>query len=70
MSRIEQYGLSRSEWERLIDEWIFSERDRAILKRRLLDGICFEQLAEEFYLSVQQTKAIVYKSQTRLFQYL
>jgi hypothetical protein len=70
MSRIEKYGLPRSEWERLIDEWIFSERDRALLKRRLLDGICFEQLAEEFYLSVQQTKAIVYKSQTRLLQYL
>lgn len=70
MSSIEKYGLPRSEWERLIDEWIFSERDRAILKRRLLDGICFEQLAEEFYLSVQQTKAIVYKAQTRLLQYL
>ena len=70
MSCIEKYGLSRSEWEKLIDEWIFSERDRAILKRRLLDGLGFEQLAEEFYLSVQQTKTIVYKSQTRLFQYL
>lgn len=32
--------LPRSEWEYLIDEWIFSERDRQILKRRLLDGIC------------------------------
>lgn len=70
MFRIEKYGLPRSEWERLINEWIFSERDRAILKRRLLDGICFEQLAEEFYLSVQQTKTIVYKSQTKLLQYL
>ncbi len=70
MSGIEKYGLPRSEWEKLIDEWIFSERDRAILKRRLLDGVCFEQLAEEFYLSVQQTKAIVYKAQARLLQYL
>lgn len=64
---VEHYNLSRSQWERLIDEWIFSERDRAILKRRLLDGICFEPLAEEFDMSVRQIKAIVYKSQTRLF---
>ena len=42
--------IPRSEWERLIDEWIFNERDRAILKRRLLDGKTFEQLAEEFDL--------------------
>lgn len=62
------YNYSRSEWEHLIDEYVFSERDRAILKRRLLDGICFEPLSEEFGLSVQQTKTLVYKAQTRLFK--
>lgn len=62
--------LSRSQWEYLIDEWIFSERDRAILKRRLLDGICFEPLAEEFGLSVRQTKSIVYKAQEKLFKHI
>ena len=60
--------IPRSEWERLIDEWIFSERDRAILKRRLLDGVCYEPLAEEFNLSVQQTKHIVYRMQNKLFK--
>lgn len=64
------FDLSRSEWENLIDEWVFSERDRALLKRRLLDGICFEPLAEEFDLSVQQTKSIVYRLQNRLFKKL
>lgn len=60
--------IPRSEWENLIDEWIFNERDRAILKRRLLDGICYEPLAEEFNLSVQQTKHIVYRMQNKLFK--
>lgn len=32
-------NLSRSEISHLIDEWIFNERDRAVLKRRLLDGV-------------------------------
>ena len=61
---------SRSEIEHYIDEWIFSERDRNILKRRLLDGICFEPLAEEFKLSVRQVKAIVYKQQEKLFRHM
>lgn len=62
--------LSRSQIENLIDEWIFSERDRAILKRRMLDGICYEPLAEEFDLSVRQIKKIVYKSQEKIFRHV
>ena len=54
----------------LIDEHIHSERDRAIMKRRMVDGICFEPLAEEFDLSVVQTKRIVYREQNRLSRYV
>ncbi len=46
-----------------IDEHIHNERDRRILKRRLIDGICYEPLAEEFDLSVSQIKRIVYKGE-------
>ena len=67
---IERNNLSRSEVEYLIDQWIFNERDRAILKRRLLDRILFEDLAYEFGLSVNQTKTIVYKSMDRLEKHL
>ena len=70
MFGIEDADLSRSEVSRLIDEWIFNERDRAVLKRRLLDGITYERLAEEFDLSVRQTKNIVYKSQEKLFKHM
>ena len=60
--------LSRSEIEFLIDEWILNERDRRILKRRLIDGICFEPLSEEFGLSVRQIKNIVYKCENKIFK--
>ena len=63
-------GYSRSTVSATIDEWISNERDRAILKRRLLDGICYEPLAEEFGLSVDRIKQIVYKSQAKLFKRL
>ena len=62
--------MSRSEVEHLIDEWIFSERDRGILKRRLLDGIVYEDLAEEFGLSVRQIKNVVYRSENKIFKHI
>ena len=65
-----KFDLSRSELECLINEWIFSERDRAILRRRFIDGICYEPLAEEFELSVRQIKNSVYKGEEKLFKHL
>lgn len=62
--------LSYSEIEHLINEWVPNERDRKILKRRLLDGICYEPLAEEFDLSVRQVKNIVYKSEIKIFKHV
>ena len=61
--------MSRSEIEHLIDEWILNERDRKILKRRLIDGICYEPLAEEFDLSVRQIKNIIHKGELRVFKH-
>lgn len=64
---------SRTEIENAIDEWIIgknAERDRKILKRRLIDGICFEPLAEEFELSVPQIKRIVYKGEEKIFKHI
>lgn len=61
---------TNSNIERLIDEYIHSERDRAIMKRRLIDGICYEPLAEEFDLSVSQIKRIVYKLEQKIFQFI
>lgn len=54
----------------LIDEYIHNERNRAMLKRRLIDGVCFEPLAEEFDLSVRQTKQIIYREQDKLFRHI
>lgn len=36
----------------------------------LLDGICFEPLAEEFDMSPRQIQNIVYKAQEKLFKHL
>ena len=65
--------ISRTEIEFAIDEWIIgknAERDRRLLRRRLIDGVVFERLAEEFDLSVRQTKEIVYKGQEKIYRHI
>ena len=62
--------VSNSAIATLIDEWIHSERDRKILKRRLIDGIRFEPLAEEFDMSVRQIKNIVREGSTKVFSHI
>lgn len=54
----------------IIAEWIHSERDRRILERRLIDGVTFERLGEEFEMSDKQVKRIVYKLQEQVFKHL
>ena len=61
---------SNSRIRELIQEYIHSDRDRQILTRRLVDGIVFEKLAEEFGMSDKQIKRIVYKLQEQLFKRL
>ena len=68
--KISSFDHPRAFWEYQIDQWVFSSRDRQILKERLLDGITFEQLAEMHDLSVQRVKEIVYKCQERIFKHL
>lgn len=60
--------LSNYQISDLIDEWVRGERNRKLLKRRLIDLICYEPLAEEFDLSVPQVKNIIYKEQDKLFK--
>lgn len=65
--------ISNSELSRLIDEWIKgknAERNRAILKDRLINGICYEPLAEKYQLSVRRVKDIVYKNEYIIFKHL
>lgn len=71
MKDISQY--SRSELDHAIDEWIIgrhAERNRAILKRSLFDGVCYEKIAEEFDMSVRQIGNIIRKTEDQLFSHL
>lgn len=66
-------NISNTELSQIIDEWVngrHAKRNREIMKRRLIDGICYEPLAEEFDLSVRQVKRVVYQCEYTIFKHL
>lgn len=60
--------ISNTELSNIIDEWIKNERDRKIMKRKLIDGITYERLAEEFDLSLKQIYRITNKYIAELYK--
>ena len=63
-------NYTNSQARDIIAEHIHSERDRKIMERRLIDGLTFERLAEEFELSVSQVKRIIWKDSEIIFRNL
>lgn len=51
----------RTEIENAIDEYVLHERDRRLLKRRMIDGLTQEAIAEEFGISVACVKLRINK---------
>ena len=43
-----KFDLSKQQVLDLIDAYIFNERNRQIVVRRLIDGVCYENLADEY----------------------
>ncbi len=63
-------GYTNSQVREAIEQTIHNERDRRILMRRYIDGICFEPLAEEVDMSVRQVKRIVQRHHDTVFDYV
>lgn len=68
---------SKSHINQTIDEYINyvncganAERNREIIRRRLIDGVLFEPLAEEFDISVDQCQDIVKRMRKIVFRNL
>lgn len=61
------YGNSKV--REIIMEYIHRDRDREIMLRRLIDSVTVERLAEEFDLSVSQTKRIIKENKALIFQH-
>ena len=65
--------ISNSKLASLIDEWVrglHAERNREMLKDRLINGMLYEPLAEKYNLSVRATQNIIYRSSEQLFKHV
>lgn len=58
--------LTNSELAELISEHIHSERDREILKLKLIDGYTYEKIAEIYEMSPRYIRSLVKKQTGRL----
>lgn len=65
-----KYDLSRDEINYLIEQFVFSKRDRQMIRDRLLDGMTYEELAEKYYMSVRQIKNIIHKNKDIVFGHI
>ena len=66
-------NISNSELANLIDNSIRgfkAERNREILKDRLINGMLYEPLAEKYGLSVRATQNIIYRASEQLFKHV
>lgn len=59
-------SLTNSEIAELISEHIHSERDRYIMKMKLIDGYTYEKIAEIVDMSPRYVRSIVKKQTDRL----
>ena len=62
--------IKNSEIKEAVEEYIHSERDRAVLLDRLVNGLTFEKLGEKHDLSEIQVKRIVYKCSVNVYKHL
>lgn len=63
-------NLSNTEVKTLIDEWIRKQRDRDILKSRLVDGLLYKEIADIYKLSEEAVKKIIYKGENTIFSHV
>lgn len=58
---------TNSEIAFLIDERIHKSRDRQIMKRKEVDGVTYEALAEEFAMSPRGLKYLVKRNREKIY---
>ena len=70
MKYLEIPDLSVPDYERLIDTWVYGDRDKEIMKLKLIRILTYEQVAEMVGMSDSQIKRIVKKWRKELSKHL
>lgn len=68
MKKLEEKNLPRTTLEKLIEEYLYTEKERTFFREKIFDDLTFEEIAEKHYLSVQRVKEIVYGSLDKILR--
>lgn len=60
----------RADYERAINDWVLGERNRKLLKRKYIDKITHEDLADEFDISPKTVQKTVNDWKDIIFRHL
>ena len=69
-SQMKEADKSCDEWSRIIDQWIYSDRDRQIMKDHMLNGMHYEPIAEKYDLPTTQVQDIISTEKVWLFGHI
>ena len=63
-------GFTNSRIDEVIEEYIHSARDREIMRRRLIDGETYQEIADSMMISARTVRAVTSKLRGRIFKHL
>ena len=63
-------GITNSQLIQTIDEYIHSARDREIMRRRLVDGETYQEIADALGFAPRTVRSIVARNRGKIFRHL
>ena len=64
------FNISKSEVEKIIDDWVLDKLHREVLKLRHLDNLTYEEIAEKMNISDSLVKKIIYGNEDVIRQHM
>lgn len=62
--------ISNDDIDRVITLWVKGERNREIMRDRLINTMTYEKIAEKYELSVRYVKTLIYRQEEVIFKHI
>ena len=66
MKKLKEKNIPRTTLENLIEEYLYTEKEKTFFREKVFDDLTFEEIAEKHFISVQRAKEIVYGSRDKI----
>lgn len=62
--------ISNNDIDQAIELWVKGERNREIMRDRLINTMTYEKIAEKYELSVRYIKTLIYRQEEIIFKHI